>query len=96
MLAGWRVAVLELAAGTGVLTRELVGSGLEVVATDLNQAMVDYGRGQVPGAAWRQADASNSRSSREFDLVVCQFGVMFFPDKRAAFAEVGREMEARS
>jgi ubiquinone/menaquinone biosynthesis C-methylase UbiE len=50
---------LELAAGTGVLTRELVsalGAGT-VVASDLNPAMVEFGRQQVPDANWRQADA---------------------------------------
>src|SRR5689334_15803767 len=48
--------ILELAAGTGVLTRELVTAapGAEVVATDLNEAMVEYGRQQVPEAAWRR------------------------------------------
>ena len=51
--------LLELAAGTGVLTRELaaaIGSA-EVTATDLNDAMVEFGRTRVPGATWRQADA---------------------------------------
>jgi SAM-dependent methyltransferase len=51
--------VLELAAGTGILTRELVAAldGAEITATDLNEAMVEYGRGLEPGAEWRQADA---------------------------------------
>ena len=51
--------VLELAAGTGVLTRELVAAvaSAEVMATDLNEAMVEFGRRQVPGARWQQADA---------------------------------------
>jgi SAM-dependent methyltransferase len=86
-------AVLELAAGTGVLTRELVaalGPGV-VTATDLNPAMVDLGRRQAPGADWRVADATAVpfRAGR-FDLVACQFGVMFLPAKPAAFAEVRR------
>jgi SAM-dependent methyltransferase len=85
--------VLELAAGTGVLTRELVAAlGPDVVtATDLNGAMVDVGRRQVPGATWQQADASAVPfDDGRFDLVACQFGVMFLPDKPAAFAEVRR------
>jgi SAM-dependent methyltransferase len=83
--------VLELAAGTGVLTRELIGVSGDVVSTDLNTAMVDLGRESVPQASWQQADAmSLPFDAREFDLVACQFGVMFFPDKRSAFAEVRR------
>ena len=85
--------ILELAAGTGVLTRELVseaGSG-DVIATDFNAAMVDLGRQEVPQATWRQADAMDLPfDDAEFDLITCQFGVMFFPDKQAAFAEASR------
>ena len=88
--------VLELAAGTGVLTRELLaGSGApEVTATDLNEAMVEFGRRNVPGATWQQADAMDLPFDAErFDAVVCQFGVMFFPDKPAAHAEARRVLE---
>jgi SAM-dependent methyltransferase len=85
--------VLEIAAGTGVLTRELVAAipAAEVTATDLNVAMVEYGSRRAPGASWRQADALHLPFGNEqFDLVVCQFGVMFFPDKPAAFREIRR------
>jgi len=85
--------VLELAAGTGVLTRELLTAlaGGEVTATDLNPAMVEFGRRQAPAATWRQADAMNLPfDGGRFDAVTCQFGVMFFPDKPAAFAEARR------
>jgi SAM-dependent methyltransferase len=85
--------VLELAAGTGVLTRELVAAlaSAEIVATDLNDAMVDFGRRHVPGAKWRQADAMNLPFDDAcYDLIVCQFGAMFFPDKPVAFAEARR------
>ena len=85
--------VLELAAGTGVLTRELLAAlaGAEVTATDLNEAMVEYGRGLATGADWRQADALQLPfDDGQFDAVVCQFGVMFFPDKPAAFSEARR------
>jgi SAM-dependent methyltransferase len=85
--------VLEIAAGTGVLTRELVAAipAAEVTATDLNAAMVDFGSRRAPGAAWQQADALHLPfDDTQFDLVVCQFGVMFFPDKPAAFREIGR------
>ena len=85
--------VLEIAAGTGVLTGELVQAlpGAEVIATDLNGAMVEYGSGLVPGASWQQADALDLQfEDDEFDLVVCQFGVMFFPDKPAGYREARR------
>jgi SAM-dependent methyltransferase len=85
--------VLELAAGTGVLTRELRAAipAAQIVATDLNAAMVEYGRGHVPTAGWRQADALDLPfEAAQFDLVACQFGVMFFPDRQQAFAEVRR------
>jgi SAM-dependent methyltransferase len=84
--------VLELAAGTGVLTRELLRHGMtEIVATDLNESMVTAGRASVPEATWQVTDAmSLPFDDGEFDLVVCQFGVMFFPDKEAAFAQARR------
>ena len=81
--------VLELAAGTGVVTREL--TALHVVATDFNPGMVEVGARLAPGATWRQADAmSLPFDDDSFDAVVCQFGVMFFPDRRAAGREVRR------
>ncbi|MGF6597427.1 SAM-dependent methyltransferase [Paraburkholderia sp. GAS448] len=88
--------VLEVAAGTGVVTRELakaLPNSTVIVATDLNQPMLD--RAQAVGAfrpvEWRQADAMQLPfADGEFDVVVCQFGVMFFPDKPGAFAEARR------
>lgn len=85
--------VLELAAGTGVLTSAIM-AGLpkaRVTATDLNEAMVHIGSVRVPEATWRQADAMELPfSAASFDVVVCQFGVMFFPDRPVAYAEVAR------
>jgi SAM-dependent methyltransferase len=75
------------------VTRQLLAAvdGAEVTATDLNDAMVQYGRGLAPGAQWRQADALNLPfDDGGFDVVVCQFGVMFFPDRVAAYAEARR------
>jgi SAM-dependent methyltransferase len=85
--------ILELAAGTGALTSRLLvtAPSAEVTATDLNEAMVAFGSVRAPGAVWRQADAQRLPfPDHGFDLVVCQFGVMFFPDRVAAFTEVRR------
>lgn len=83
--------VLEVAAGTGILTRALVEAGLDVVATDLNEAMVAWGAARVPGASWRQGDAQLlDLETASVDLVVSQFGVMFFPDRARAHAEAAR------
>jgi SAM-dependent methyltransferase len=85
--------VLELAAGTGALTRELAGAvpEAEITATDLNEAMVAFGRGRAPGATWQQADVLQLPfDDAGFDVVACQFGVMFLPDKPAGYAEVRR------
>src|SRR5689334_9802940 len=82
---------LELAAGTGVLTRELVDVAGAVTATDLNAAMVEVGARRVPAAQWQQADAMQLPfDDGSFDLVACQFGVMFFPDRPAAYAGIAR------
>jgi SAM-dependent methyltransferase len=85
--------VLELAAGTGLVTRELLRTspGAHIVATDLNPAMIDYGARHVPAATWRQADAQSLPfPDASFELIACQFGIMFFPDKPAAIAEARR------
>jgi SAM-dependent methyltransferase len=86
-------AVLELAAGTGIVTAELARNlpAAQLTATDLNPAMVAWGSQRVPGATWLAADAQDLQfADAGFDLVVCQFGVMFFPDRAAAFAETAR------
>jgi len=88
--------VLELAAGTGVVTRRLamtLPENVFIVATDLSQPMLDHAAavGTARPVEWRQADAMALPFADEaFDAVVCQFGVMFFPDKAAAFAEARR------
>lgn len=88
--------VLEIAAGTGVVTRVLaagLGKNVSIVATDLNQAMLDHAAavGTARPVEWQQADAmALPFGEEEFDAVVCQFGAMFFPDKSKAFAEALR------
>jgi len=88
--------VLEVAAGTGVVTRRLAATLPEqvaIVATDLNQAMLDQAEaaGTRRDVEWRAADAAQLPFEYEsFDVVACQFGVMFFPDKARAIAEARR------
>src|SRR5690242_19362411 len=79
--------VIEIACGTGVVTRALADrfdATTTIVATDLNQAMLDQGAsvGTSRPVEWRQADAMHLPfESESFDVVVCQFGAMFFPDR---------------
>jgi len=88
--------VLEIAAGTGVVTRRLVSAlpeSVSIVATDLNQAMLDQASevGTTRPVEWRQADAMQLPfEDSTFDAVVCQFGAMFFPDRSKAYSEVRR------
>jgi SAM-dependent methyltransferase len=89
--------VLEIACGTGIVTAALCSTlpaHTELVATDLNEAMIALARnrlGGAPNVTWRTADASALPfQDTEFDLVVCQFGLMFFPDKLAAVREFRR------
>jgi ubiquinone/menaquinone biosynthesis C-methylase UbiE len=93
-------SVLELACGTGIVTRRLrdrLGPTARLVATDLNDAMMGYARGKFgPEAAveWKQADASDLPfDDQSFDAVVCQFGLMFFPDKERAVGEAYRVLK---
>ena len=88
--------VLEIAAGTGVLTRaldEALDGNVAIVATDLNAAMVEEAQAQGTRrpVEWRTADAmALPFPDASFDGVACQFGAMFFPDRVHAFAEVRR------
>ncbi|MFC5576747.1 class I SAM-dependent methyltransferase [Lysobacter niabensis] len=88
--------VLEIAAGTGVVTRELaarLAADVAIVATDLNPPMLEHATriGTSRPVEWRPADAQQLPfADATFDAVVCQFGVMFFPDKARAFAEARR------
>jgi SAM-dependent methyltransferase len=88
--------VLEIAAGTGVVTRKLASvlpESVSIVATDLNQPMLDMASatGTARPVQWQLADAMQLPfDDRMFDAVVCQFGAMFFPDKPKAFSEARR------
>jgi ubiquinone/menaquinone biosynthesis C-methylase UbiE len=88
--------VLETAAGTGVLTRALAASlpaTARIVATDLNAPMLDQAAKRLVDARieWRQADAlALPFADASFDVVACQFGAMFFPDKVQGYKEARR------
>jgi ubiquinone/menaquinone biosynthesis C-methylase UbiE len=87
--------ILEIAAGTGVATSALAKRlpQAEIWATDLNAAMVAVAeaRRPLPGVHWSVADATSLPfDDVDFDLVACQFGVMFFPDRLQAFRETRR------
>ena len=88
--------VLEVACGTGIVTRHLraaLPDSATLVATDLFDPMLDHARASVPdpGIEWRQADMQELPfADGEFDVVVCQFGVMFLPDKVQGFREARR------
>jgi SAM-dependent methyltransferase len=85
--------VLELAAGSGIATVELlrVLPEASITATDLNPAMVEWAKAKAPGAKWQVADAQAlGYDDESFDAVVCQFGAMFFPDRPGAFREMAR------
>src|SRR5215831_16050178 len=95
-------ALLEIACGTGILTAQLragLPSGVSLVATDLNEPMIDHARSRVKDAdriEWRTADAAALPfPDSEFAGVVCQFGLMFVPDKDAAFREARRVLVDR-
>ena len=93
-------AVLETAAGSGVVTRALspkLAEGASYSVTDLNQAMVDYAASRQPSNSrikWQQANAMELPfENASFDLVCCQFGAMFFPDRVAGYREARRVLK---
>ena len=93
--------VLETAAGTGVLTRALASrlpEDTRITATDLNQPMLDHAAARQPSdlrIAWKQADAlALPFPAKAFDIVACQFGAMFFPDKVQGYKEARRVLRS--
>ncbi len=93
-------AILETAAGTGIVTRAITAALPQstILATDLNQAMIDVAAGKTPGRdlTWRQADAQSLPfEAGSFDVVVCCFGIMFMPDKHAAYREARRVLRPK-
>jgi ubiquinone/menaquinone biosynthesis C-methylase UbiE len=86
--------VLDVACGTGVVAREVAdrfGPDVTVVGVDLNEAMLTVARRLRPDIEWRQGDvAALPFPDSSFDVVLCQAGLMFFPDARQALSEMAR------
>jgi SAM-dependent methyltransferase len=91
--------VLETAAGTGIVTQALarvLPPPVEIVATDLNQPMLDYAAGKtgMSRVRFQRADAlALPFPDQCFDVVICQFGIMFFPDRVAGMREAHRVLK---
>ena len=90
--------ILETAAGTGIVTAAIVREAPDaaIVATDLNEAMLAVAAERVrsPAVEFRPADAQQLPfGDGSFDLVVCQFGTMFFPDRVGAYREARRVLK---
>jgi ubiquinone/menaquinone biosynthesis C-methylase UbiE len=93
-------ALLEIAAGTGAVTRAVAAvlpCGIRYVATDLNEPMLAIAaqrQADDDRITWRQADGmALPFGDAEFDVVCCQFGAMFFPDRVKAYGEVKRVLK---
>ena len=93
--------VLELAAGTGIVTRKLGSLSADIaqsiLATDISQAMLDKAQQIDPDAriAWKAADAmALALKDSSFDTVICQFGAMFFKDRPMAYGEAKRVLRS--
>ncbi|MTH15835.1 methyltransferase domain-containing protein [Flavobacterium sp. LC2016-01] len=91
--------VLELACGTGRVTKhlsDLLPSKASLTATDINPGMIAVAKSRVPSAEvkWETADISKlPYDDNTFDLIVCQFGIMFVPDKVKALEEIYRVLQ---
>src|SRR5262249_42355962 len=86
--------ILDVACGTGAVARvaaERVGDGGRVVGVDVNRAMLRIARARVPGLEWREGSVlALPFADGEFDVVFCQLGLQFFPDRPAALREMRR------
>jgi ubiquinone/menaquinone biosynthesis C-methylase UbiE len=89
--------VLDIACGTGIVARvarERLGPGATVVGVDVSAPMLEVARRVAPDIDWREGDAGALplRSGEEFDVVVCQQGLQFFPDRAQAMREMHRAL----
>jgi len=87
-------SVLDVACGTGVLARAVlarVAPGGKVAGLDCNDGMLDVAKARAPAVAWRRGRAESlPYADNEFDVVACQFGLMFFEDRRGALEQMKR------
>lgn len=93
--------VLETACGTGIVTRQIIhklGDNAEFIATDFNEHMLTQARGAIGTDAavhFQQVDATDLPfSDNYFDALLCQFGVMFFPDRLTGYREAARVLKS--
>lgn len=89
--------VLDIACGTGIVARvarERLGDAGYIVGIDVSSDMLAVARAVAPGIDWRQgnANALPLHDREQFDIVVCQQGLQFFPDKPAAVAQMRRAL----
>ncbi|HWB47013.1 MAG TPA: methyltransferase domain-containing protein [Hyphomicrobiaceae bacterium] len=89
--------VLDVACGTGIVARvaqERLGGGGHIVGVDVSPEMLAVARAVTPGIDWRDGNAGALplRDGEQFDVVCCQQGLQFFPDKAAAAGEMRRAL----
>lgn len=86
--------ILDVACGTGILTRviaERIGSGGSVSGVDANPGMLAVANRMAPGIEWREGDAEAlPYEDDSFDAVLCQFGLMLFSAPKTALQEMKR------
>lgn len=97
-LTGNPADILELAAGTGQVTRNIIKifPDAKITATDVNPGMLDVAKNIVHSGniSWQVADACDLPfEDNSFEAIICQFGVMFFPDKQKAMNEAFRVLK---
>ena len=86
-------AILDIACGTGIVARvaqERLGGRGHIVGVDVSPGMLGVARAAAPDIDWREGNAGSLplRDGEEFQVVVCQQGLQFFPDRPAALAEM--------
>jgi ubiquinone/menaquinone biosynthesis C-methylase UbiE len=87
--------VLDIACGTGIaarLAKQYAGSKGRVVGVDVNPGMLSVARSVAPDIEWREGDAAALPvgANELYDVVICQQGLQFFPQRGAAVAEMHR------
>ena len=92
-------SILELASGTGRVTRHLVNNfpkAERIIASDISMDMMQVAQKSIQGSniEWRQIDINSIPFSDDtFDIIVCQFGLMFLQDKQKGFVEILRVLK---